>query len=104
METTHINFPSSDKAFKFLDQLNQAPQQELAPELEPVPPAGDWLSAVRTERNRLLAISDWTMLGDVQLSEEKRKSWTTYRQQLRDITNGISSATDVTWPASPSIS
>ena len=36
-------------------------------------------------RNFLLMDSDWTQLGDAQLSAEEKAKWTTYRQKLRDI-------------------
>lgn len=41
------------------------------------------------ERNCLLMASDWTMLPDVALSEEKKNEWKIYRQQLRDITDDV---------------
>ncbi len=36
-------------------------------------------------RNFLLMDSDWTQLGDAQLSAEEKAKWVTYRQKLRDI-------------------
>ena len=45
--------------------------------------------ALIRDRNSLLFASDWTMLPDVPLSEEKRNEWIAYRQQLRDITTDI---------------
>jgi hypothetical protein len=41
-------------------------------------------------RNALLAVSDWTQLPDVTISN--KTAWATYRQQLRDLTN------DPDWP------
>jgi hypothetical protein len=38
---------------------------------------------VRTQRNQLLAQSDWTQLADTPVD---KTSWATYRQELRDIT------------------
>lgn len=38
------------------------------------------------DRNGLLFTSDWAVLPDVPMSEQKRNEWVTYRQQLRDIT------------------
>jgi hypothetical protein len=43
--------------------------------------------AVRSQRNNLLAKSDWTVLADSPLTEEQRTEWVTYRQALRDISN-----------------
>lgn len=40
---------------------------------------------IRSQRNDLLAKSDWTQLPDAPLTEEKRAEWSTYRQALRDL-------------------
>ncbi len=40
---------------------------------------------LRTKRNALLAKTDWTSGSDITMSSEM----TTYRQALRDITNGV---------------
>ena len=55
---------------------------------------------VRIERNRLLTESDWTQNPDV--PETTRNAWTTYRQELRDITSTYSSPEEVVWPTNPS--
>lgn len=55
---------------------------------------------LREERNRLLATTDWRASSDLTLSSE----WASYRQSLRDITNGILTLADieaVTWPTKP---
>ena len=36
-------------------------------------------------RNFLLSDSDWTQLGDAQLTTQQKADWVTYRQKLRDI-------------------
>ena len=59
-----------------------------------------WLY-VRTERNEKLTTCDWTQLSDCQLSVEKKLEWTTYRQELRDITNQ-SDPFNIIWPTKPS--
>jgi hypothetical protein len=41
----------------------------------------------RSERNYLLASSDWTVSNRSPLSEEKQAEWMTYRQELRDFPN-----------------
>ena len=55
------------------------------------------LADLRTERNRLLADTDFYGNSDVTMSE----AMTTYRQALRDITNSATSLDDVTWPEKP---
>ena len=41
----------------------------------------------RVTRNKLLADTDWTQINDSPLSNEKKTSWATYRQELRGITD-----------------
>jgi len=55
---------------------------------------------LRAKRNGLLAETDYLALSDQTLSAEM----STYRQALRDITNGITTveqANNVTWPTKP---
>ena len=55
---------------------------------------------LRVKRNRLLADTDHLALSDNTLSSDM----TTYRQSLRDITNGLTTVEDVnsvTWPTKP---
>ena len=59
-------------------------------------------TALRTERNRRLAASDWTALSDAHLSQDKKDAWFTYRQSLRDLPENATDPTQVTWPVSPS--
>jgi len=54
---------------------------------------------LRVERNRLIALTDWTQFPDV--PEETRTLWQPYRQALRDITNTYTSLSDVVWPTPP---
>ena len=43
------------------------------------------LSNLRKERNSLLKETDWMANSDVTMSDD----WKTYRQELRDLTNGL---------------
>ena len=55
---------------------------------------------LRAKRDRLIAETDYLALSDQTLSTEM----STYRQALRDITNGITTveqANNVTWPTKP---
>lgn len=60
------------------------------------------LTIVRNERNRRLSNSDWTQFSDSPLTDEKKTEWQTYRQTLRDITNGFDNDTEINWPSEPS--
>jgi hypothetical protein len=56
---------------------------------------------LRTKRNKLLAETDYLALSDQTLSAEMN----TYRQQLRDLTNGLTTKADVdavVYPTKPS--
>ena len=58
------------------------------------------LEKLRAKRDRLIAETDYLALSDQTLSTEM----STYRQALRDITNGITTveqANNVTWPTKP---
>jgi hypothetical protein len=59
------------------------------------------LSGLRDRRNNLLAETDYFALSDVTMSEAMR----TYRQDLRDITNGLTTVEQieaVVFPIKPS--
>ena len=58
------------------------------------------LEDLRRKRNKLLAETDYLALSDVTISSEM----TTYRQSLRDITNGLTTVDEinaVTFPTKP---
>ena len=55
---------------------------------------------LRSKRNFLLAETDFYALSDVTMSSEME----TYRQELRDLTNGLTTVEQVeavTWPTKP---
>lgn len=55
---------------------------------------------VRTERNLLLSVCDWTQMPDCTLSEEDKNAWRVYRQALRDITLQPDPF-NLDWPSKP---
>lgn len=62
--------------------------------------AAEAMEALRSVRNGRLVASDYTQLPDVTLSPSQVEAWRIYRQQLRDITDGLE--WDVTtWPVAP---
>jgi hypothetical protein len=50
---------------------------------------------LRSKRNALIASSDWTVLSDSPLSAELKTAWLEYRQDLRDITEGVNTVAKV---------
>ena len=58
------------------------------------------LEGLRYKRNRLLAETDYYALSDVIMSDDMK----TYRQNLRDITEGkdtVEKCENATWPTKP---
>ena len=55
------------------------------------------MKALREERDRLIAQTDWWASSDLTMTAEQ----TAYRQALRDITDNATSLDDVTWPTKP---
>ncbi len=63
--------------------------------------ADEELVQIRTERNRLLAETDWMTFSDTPTMSEANK---TYRQKLRDLPSDQSSKkkyADIIWPSKP---
>ena len=52
----------------------------------------------RILRDKLLAASDWTQLGDAPLSVSLKAEWVTYRQALRDLDLR---GEKIVWPTPP---
>ena len=59
--------------------------------------AAEPMKALRAERDRLIAQTDWWASSDLTMTAEQ----TAYRQALRDITDNATSLDDVTWPTKP---
>ena len=53
------------------------------------------IAGLRSKRNSLIASSDWTVLSDSPLSAELKTAWLEYRQDLRDITEGLNTEAKV---------
>ena len=59
------------------------------------------IAGLRSKRNQLLTETDWMANSDVTMSDD----WKTYRQDLRDITNGLDTVEKVEaveFPTKPS--
>jgi len=64
---------------------------------------------LRETRDNLITLTDWVLMPDVTMSEEKLEEWKTYRKALRDLPS-ITTPTlcedgirllNVTWPTKP---
>jgi hypothetical protein len=51
------------------------------------------IADLRQRRNSLIASSDWVMMSDSPITD--KTEWETYRQALRDITNGLTTVAEV---------
>jgi hypothetical protein len=51
------------------------------------------MSSLRQRRDALLKSSDWLMMSDSPIAD--KSAWQTYRQELRDITDGLATVDDV---------
>jgi len=66
------------------------------------------LEELRITRNKLLVESDWTQMMDItdtRMDNLTKGKWQTYRENLRDITDGLTTEAEVksvTWPTKPS--
>ena len=54
---------------------------------------------VRTQRDALLAASDWAVLPDAPVADAQ--AWKDYRQALRDVPQQAGFPTDINWPTKP---
>ena len=66
------------------------------------------LEELRIKWKELLAESDWTQMMDItdtRMDNLTKGKWQTYRENLRDITDGLTTEAEVksvTWPTKPS--
>ena len=57
----------------------------------------------RTQRDKLLADTDWTQVLDAPIDSATREAYRTYRQALRDIPEQEGFPETITWPELPSV-
>jgi hypothetical protein len=80
--------PVDDNGWKQVWEIENLPQDQAE-------------ANVRSERNRLIAESDWTQLDDTPVTNAKKLEWASYRQALRDIPNQAGFPWYVQWPKKP---
>lgn len=73
--------------------------ESLSPEEIAANTQSEW-ALVRNLRDKKLAECDWTQLADVPINAETKTAWTTYRQELRDITKQLDPY-NIVWPKAP---
>ena len=60
-------------------------------------------SAVREQRDQLLASTDWAVLPDSPLDESSKTAIKSYRQALRDVPQQAEFPNNISWPEMPEI-
>ncbi len=58
-------------------------------------------AALRQERDRLLALCDWTQVPDVPLTVTQKLAWQSYRRALRDMPEKTADPAKPVWPTPP---
>lgn len=65
-----------------------------------IPDSNKW-NLIRSQRNLLLAASDWTQLADAYLTETEKIAWNEYRQALRNLPQDFSMPEEVIFLEAP---
>ena len=82
---------------EWLDEVQTEPTEaEIQAEIVRLEAEQPW-KTLRTERNRLLAETDYLALSDSTLTDEMR----TYRQALRDLPANTTDPANPVWPVKP---
>jgi hypothetical protein len=79
------------------EEVRVTPGGQFEPYVQPKDPSLE-LGRLRAERNRRLALCDWTQVPDAPVDAA---TWQAYRQALRDVTESATSLEDVEWPTPP---
>ena len=87
---------------KIEGQFAQVDGQWTLPMVAENKPQAEVEQYVRSVRDELLILSDWTQMPDSHLDSSTKLSWATYRTALRDISTQTGFPTDFTWPTAPS--
>ena len=82
-------------------QFVQVDDQWTLPMVAEDKPQDEVEQHVRSVRDELLILSDWTQMPDSPLNDSTKASWATYRTALRDISTQEGFPANVTWPTAP---
>lgn len=67
----------------------------------PEPSEEELAAQARSQRDALIAATDYLMATDYPLTDEKRQELTVYRQALRDVPEQSGFPTEIVWPIKP---
>ena len=82
-------------------QFVQIDDQWTLPMVAENKPQAEVEQVVRSMRDAILNLSDWTQMPDSPLDSAAKTSWATYRTALRDISTQSNFPTNITWPTQP---
>lgn len=61
------------------------------------------IEEMRKQRNLSLVETDWIILPDSPVSQQKQDEFKVYRQLLRDLPNTIEDINNIQWPIKPAL-
>lgn len=82
-------------------QFVQIDDQWTLPMVAENKPQAEVEQVVRSMRDAILNLSDWTQMPDNPLTSAAKTSWAAYRTALRDISTQSNFPTNITWPTQP---
>ena len=82
-------------------QFVQIDDQWTLPMVAENKPQAEVEQVVRSMRDAILNLSDWTQMPDSPLASAAKTSWASYRTALRDISTQSNFPTNITWPTPP---
>lgn len=91
--------PNGIPRYKLVDgQTVERTEEKIAADRVPLQ-----ASAVRAQRDKLLAATDWAVLPDSPLDGTSQTALKTYRQALRDVPQQDGFPNSISWPNMPEI-
>jgi hypothetical protein len=98
MELTPKTYPAADTVYEEVDvdEVDLRTHKWLAARYD----TEEW-AALRAERDRLLAETDWVVVKSQEAGEAVPAAWATYRQALRDLPSNTSDPANPVWPTKP---
>lgn len=98
MNKLSFNIATGNSALTPLSAEEVAEREAYERDVQP----GIDLQALREERDRLLAETDWEIVKHKELGTNIPAALKTYRQELRDLPENTSDPANPTWPVKPS--
>jgi len=90
-----VDFANKNTRFMVVDPITKTVSYNQAAEDK------ENIQALRNERNRKLADSDWISTKSYDVGTAIPGEWKTYRQALRDLPANTADPTNITWPEEP---